>query len=600
MLPERKNMKLTDTTEATIKQFAGSTIFGRGYGYYEDGMVLSLEYDADSDALDSQVSGSTMDYEVQIRGTKQGIDADCDCPYEGRPCKHVVAVLLTFLHQKKTYMDAHRKRKKTESSLASKIRRLSHNALAELLITYSRRYPDVKRELMLRLETDKKATLETIEQQINKVFSSTGSNTYSPSQIAGKVSRIIQSVQDASPEMQARIYWAAADAAIGELDEYGIYDNPLEDLAIDTAEALLELLTEHASLQEMKSGVIDKLLEYYLSGNNGLTDFLYDSASELCSEQAHYQIMIDRLKNSRSSYDQNLLAGWYAKIGDTDAQRRTLESKLEYGMDYWRLAQYWFEQGDPEKGINVVLDGIAQGKGRKRELYTALQEYYQKENDYDSIFKMLQQKLEKDELDERKLKDDGTYQCLWSHYSGTENYGQQKELLNLCLSGNKVDLDLYKQAEKTLNKDDRSDFSAQLIENLQDEIKREQKTRNWNYGLFYRENALSILAEIYQYTADVDALFETVKGNFQLMERYESLLLPEYPAEYLETYKRHIDRLIEARGRKKYQEAVPYVKKVQEIYTKVLKNAAGWQDYITRLRSANKKLRALQEELTAI
>ncbi|MCI5218476.1 MAG: hypothetical protein D3914_04625 [Candidatus Electrothrix sp. LOE2] len=593
-------MKLTDTTEASIQQFAGSTIFGRGYGYYKDDMVMSLEYDGDSDIIDAQVAGSNTDYEVQVRGTKHGIDADCDCPYEGWPCKHVVAVLLTFLHQKKKYLDANRTRKKTASSLASKIRTLSQNELAELVISYSRKYPDVKRELMLRLETDKKATLETIEKQINNAFPSIESRNYSTSQIARKISTIVRSVEDASPEIQAKVSWTAADAAIGELDEYGMNDSSLEELVFDTLESLVETLENNPSLQDLKTTVIDELMEYYISGNNGIVDLLYDTASKLCSEESHHRIMIDRLKNSRDSYDQNLLAGWYAKVGDTDAQRKTLESKLEYGMDYWRLAQYWFDCGDHKKGLAVVLDGIAKGKGRKNELYAALQKHYQQQKDYDSIFKMLEQKLEKNELDERKLKDDSAYQCLWTHYSTNKDYEQQKRLLDLCLSNNKVDLDLYKRAEKTLNEDDRSDFRVRIIENLQDGIRREQKTRNRNYGLFYRENALSILAEIHHYTEDVDALFEIVKGHFQLMEQYESLLLPKYPAEYLKAYTQQIDRLIEARGRQKYQEAVPYVKKVQEIYTKILKNAAGWQEYISRLRSSNKKLRALQEELAAI
>ncbi|MCI5211053.1 MAG: hypothetical protein D3910_20215, partial [Candidatus Electrothrix sp. ATG2] len=525
--------KLIDTTETDIKQFAGSTIFGRGYGYYEDEMVLSLDYDEDGNTIEAEVAGSNMDYVVQIQGTEHDIDSDCDCPYDGWPCKHVVAVLLTLIHQKKKHVEANKQRKKTASSLASKIKKLSKNELAELVIGYSRKYPDVKRELMVRLGTNKKATFETIKKQIKQAFPSIESRNYSTSQIARKITTILQSVEDASPELQAKVYWTAADAAIGELDAYGMNDGSLEELAFDTLESLVETLKDNPSLRDLKTSVIDEVMGYYISGNNGIVDFLYDTASELCSEESHYQIMIDRLKKSKSSYNQNLLADWYAKTGDTDAQRRTLESKLEYGMDYWRLAQYWFNQGDDKQGINIILDGIAKGKGRKKELYEALQKHYQQQKDYESILKLLAQKLEKDELDGRNLKDDTTYQYLWGRYSRTKDYAQQKKLLDLCLTSNNVELDLYKKAEKALNEDDWSEFKEKIITNLQDRIAKKQAARNQRYGFLYTPSELSTLAEIFHYAKNTAGLFETIKGKFQLMEQFESLLLPEYPDEYL-------------------------------------------------------------------
>jgi uncharacterized Zn finger protein len=59
-------MKLKDLTEQRIKQFAGSTIFGRGRAYYKDGMVEDLEYDPQNDNIQSKVTGSYDDYTVEI------------------------------------------------------------------------------------------------------------------------------------------------------------------------------------------------------------------------------------------------------------------------------------------------------------------------------------------------------------------------------------------------------------------------------------------------------------------------------------------------------------------------------------------------------
>lgn len=594
-------MRLTEYTEAAIKQLTGATIFGRGNDYYKKGMVMSLAYDSDNDTIEAQVAGNYGDYEVSISGKQKGIQADCNCPFDGWPCKHVAAVLLSFIHQKEHYIKANKKRKKTDSSLAVTIKKLSKDELANIVITYAQKYPDVKRDLMVRLESNKKATFETIRKHIYNAFPSIESQNYSTSTISKKLSTILQSVEDASSEMQAKVYWAAADATLSELNAYGIYDDPLEDLVIDTFESLVNIFTDNESLNDLKSDVIDGLMSYYISGNSGITDLIYETASGLCREKSDYQIMIDRLKRSGSSYHKDLLAGLYAAIGDTDTQQKVLESKLEYGMDYWKLAKYWFDQGDRTKAFDVILDGIEKGKGRKNELYEALQKHYQEENDYDNILKLLKQKIDKNELDQRMLRDDGTYQCLWEYYSRTNDYSQQKQLLELCLMRNEVDLFFYKKAEKTLNKEDWKNFESKIIINLQNSITQQQeklKSQKWTYDAPYGSYETSILAEIYNYKKEVDKLFEIVRGSIDLLRTYESLLLPNYASEYLNVYRNRIDRLIAARGRKNYQTAVPYVKKVKQIYTEMLEKPSDWKAYITHLRTSNKSLPALQEELS--
>src|SRR6056297_3539403 len=152
-------MKLTKYTEAAIKQLTGSTIFGRGNDYYKKGMVMSLAYDSDNDTIQAQVAGNYGDYEVIIiTGKQNGIQAHCNCPFDGWPCKHVAAVLLSFIHQKEDYIKANKTRKKADSALAVEIKKLSKDALANLVIIYAQKYPDVKRDLMVRLESNKKTT----------------------------------------------------------------------------------------------------------------------------------------------------------------------------------------------------------------------------------------------------------------------------------------------------------------------------------------------------------------------------------------------------------------------------------------------------------
>ena len=73
-----------------------SAILDRGWGYYEEGRVVSLKWMGDK--VSAVVQGTT-DYDVEI--TFDGdtiIDLDCDCPYavDGSLCKHMAAVLYAL------------------------------------------------------------------------------------------------------------------------------------------------------------------------------------------------------------------------------------------------------------------------------------------------------------------------------------------------------------------------------------------------------------------------------------------------------------------------------------------------------------------------
>lgn len=87
-------------TEADIRAGAASQSYQRGAQYYRDGYVSQLA--RRGNLLTAQVEGSTLPhYQVSITlADASGIaDASCTCPYDwGGYCKHIVAVLLSALH----------------------------------------------------------------------------------------------------------------------------------------------------------------------------------------------------------------------------------------------------------------------------------------------------------------------------------------------------------------------------------------------------------------------------------------------------------------------------------------------------------------------
>jgi stress response protein SCP2 len=92
-------LQLTNLTEKIIRDIAGETIFNRGKSYYQLNAVHQFNYDDKNHIIDAQVSGNyNNSYQLKITETHNNIHISCNCPYDGYPCKHGVAVLLKFLY----------------------------------------------------------------------------------------------------------------------------------------------------------------------------------------------------------------------------------------------------------------------------------------------------------------------------------------------------------------------------------------------------------------------------------------------------------------------------------------------------------------------
>lgn len=125
-------------SEAMIESLVDPAIVERGWRYYERGNVLSI---AQRGAiLVAQVQGSDEEpYRVQITLTTRGIGAvGCSCPYMEEwdgVCKHVVAVLLTYVHTPDQIAQ--------RQPIADLIADLDAVQLRKILITIATQQPDV-------------------------------------------------------------------------------------------------------------------------------------------------------------------------------------------------------------------------------------------------------------------------------------------------------------------------------------------------------------------------------------------------------------------------------------------------------------------------
>jgi uncharacterized Zn finger protein len=275
-------MKLKDLSESVIKKFAGATIFGRGKEYCQNQMVEEVEYDLARDHIQAEVSGSSgHNYDVEITAAKRGIDAACSCPYDGYPCKHIVAVLLTFMEKQETLLRQAVESKKKRLSLKDRVRALSQERLAKILLSLAEKYPDCQRDLLVELGDDPQEAASVIRKQIHQIFRAFESDDYASSKVIKQLKAILRSIQESSPQIKVKVYWIVSDRILKELNEYGMNDEPLEDLAIETLDLLAEILSKPESSPEEKAGIVRALKKYSEWGNCGIIDSIDEAIEKI-------------------------------------------------------------------------------------------------------------------------------------------------------------------------------------------------------------------------------------------------------------------------------------------------------------------------------
>lgn len=129
-------MALPKITESMIRAGAGPESFHRGEEYYRDGAISNTAIQGA--LLSGECAGTYAPYyRVQVELDEVGIaEASCTCPYEfGGYCKHIVALLLTYLHHPKSFAA-----RKAPAELLSD---LDHNDLVVILTKLMQEQPEL-------------------------------------------------------------------------------------------------------------------------------------------------------------------------------------------------------------------------------------------------------------------------------------------------------------------------------------------------------------------------------------------------------------------------------------------------------------------------
>ncbi len=280
-------MKLTDLNEAAVRAFATPTIFGRGESYFRQKAVRELSYDPKTDRIASETHGQHDDYEQELWISDDRIDGRCDCPYDGFPCKHLVASLLTFIAEKQMYVAQAGLRKKKVDSLRASLEKLSKEKLIELLIDGASTDHEFKNGLLVKLQPDNSVTLAALRKQIQRAYppmSPDANMNFDDRAAAKQLRKILNSLAETdNAELKAEAYLCVAERVMEEFDKYGGGPDALEYIATDAIDEFATVLCTAELPPDKRKDLLERFTRLERYGNSGF-EWAVEEAIERISE----------------------------------------------------------------------------------------------------------------------------------------------------------------------------------------------------------------------------------------------------------------------------------------------------------------------------
>ena len=625
-------------SEADLQAYSDEASFQKGYKDYLHHAIF--EPTLSESVLRAFCHGSGLSpYRVVAtllpagdKSAHKVVSAGCSCP-RGGFCKHLVALLLTWIHQPERFM--------VRSRLMGRLSEKSREELLALLEQLVQRQPGIEPMVELLIELPlvtpaqeknrpgrgKERTLDpsTIQSQVTSAFYNAGEGWGAAGRVAAELDRLCdigKSFAEAGEWANAQVVYATvAEETIIQYE--GLHDEGQVSWILgQCAAGLVACLSAQSTLPkreqldaEDREELLTTLFDLWKFGYN-YGGIGVDVAGAIAgngtaherkrveawlreemrpgqdsSSTWHNRSVVDfvvKLKQAEHSSDEDVLeeyrnAGLYKELTERllqldranealDVARANLTEPMDvtwFAEQLLKLDEAWREQG------------LACVEMRLREVEPALQDKSQdfaRAHTVDTYRRWLSEKY-----------------LL---------YGKAKQALDMELARFQANPDAatYRSVRSVAQVAGQPEevwlgLRPRLIQTL------EQQGRWGALVTIYLDEgevgqALAALAEmeraprtsLYGYGYRFEAAPSTYQA--QVAEAAEE----SYPDEAIRLYKSVVKRLIDGRGRENYQQATGYLAWVRRLYQKQGQEPE-WQAYITNLRNSNKSLRALKEEL---
>jgi len=626
-------------TEDFIQSSTDSGSFSRGRSYYRNGHIL--EPMLRGATLQAQCAGS--DYEPYIvkatlvpaseKGSKALAGYECNCP-RGGFCKHVVALLLTWLHKPEQFT--------LRPEVADLLKDKSREELQALLLQMLERRPELESLLDLPLppsgvESGGGAALtvdpKDIRRQVKMAFRNAGYEWGADRRIADDLDRLKRLGDNFARSGQ----WANAQA---------IYSA----IALETAEHYGETEDEGDI-----AGVVEECI-------TGMAACLDAQASLPESERMPPEVRLELFRslfdiwNDDSGLGDNDVAADVPEIiarSATAAERETVEAWVRKGM---RSGSGDFYQQYHNRGLVEFLVTLKEHAGLDDE--EMLREYRNFQLYEDMANLLLERGRIEEALDVAREHLDNPHEAM-QFANKLMAIGKEQVAAGLAFIETRLREAEQAQRPSKTSRPDRTVAQNHLIsqylswlgeqyrkhgmgsEALAIELRRfeaapgqqtyadvkaaaqlrGQPAEVWQelrpslIATLEKKGAWSSLVAIYLDEKDVRSALDTLprtetrganvyfdpyswqQGNLSI--RVAEAAEKDYPDEAIALYRRAAENLIAQRGRESYRQAAQYLSRVRKLYEQQ-QRGEEWQKVIANLRAENKSLPALKQELDAL
>ena len=238
----------------------------------------------------------------------------------------------------------------------------------------------------------------------------------------------------------------------------------------------------------------------------------------------------------------------YREIGDNNKYLELRSLKMEYGLDYYDLATFYWETGKKDKAVEIAQKGIKKAKGRMNELRSFLAQ---------------------------RAKESG-------------NRAQYLEL-QFAQATDMMTLKDYKAFKKICNKKEWADYEPRLLKKLE-KIWDDERLKIFMFRKEY-DQALTILTK----TRYPDRRYGSSKILKTAMK-----LEKMFPQEVLTFYMTGLGNLNYSFDRKTYARKAAVAAKVRHMWVDVMKTPEKWETFGRKIKGMNLRRPAFQEEFAKV
>jgi len=351
-------------TENIIRDIFGDTTFLKGLDYFNHNYVLNTV--KIGEILYSQVIGSSFKpYEVRAFINDTETSTKCTCPV-GFMCKHGAALLLKWVHDPSSFVDA-------DKFLLS-LERMSKSEIISILEKILKQNPPLINEFLIEKEEMPEINIDAISEKIGWIVH--GELDYYHVWDAIHSLEDIKNIADRLKEKgsyknASEVYLALVKGGVTAYEE-GIDDSDgsMGDFVSQCIQDFNECLEKIDDIS-YKNKFLARILDIIEVEDYGLEtqEMLYSIVNE---ENIHRieEYMLEKLEDKRKtasdfSYQYkksntiDTLTALYEKIGKPEEKLRLARYELADKVDYARVAKVLMEEKRFEEALDTVKKGLA-------------------------------------------------------------------------------------------------------------------------------------------------------------------------------------------------------------------------------------------------